>query len=452
MTRHFWASPWKLAMLLIGASILSLAVALFAIDRVGESIIDAQASAAAAAEQSYMITLAREEGLAALVATLNRRERLHGGAGFRYALTDARGHAIAGASDFEATKNQGQGWKVVVSQDRGKQKVWHVLVGALPTGQSLYIAQDSEQRTAFRQAIIQASAIALIFECLACVAAGLLLSGYLLRRAGNIRRTAEQIAGGNLNARIEVAPGGDVFDRLGTALNAMLSRIEELMTGMRTITDSLAHDLRRPLTYVQYALDRAASPDVSEGERQDAIAEAKQHTESALATFTALLDVARAEAGLSAETMADVRVSALLTDVAELFEPMFEDARQKLVLVLPEHDAPIRAHELLLRQAVGNLLHNAASHAGEGAVITLSQVPAGNGVDIIVADTGPGIPEGDRGRVQQRFVKLNSARSTPGSGLGLAIAAACAKLHGGSLVLEDNAPGLRAILQLRPRE
>ena len=133
MTRHFWASPWKLAMLLIGASILSLAVALFAIDRVGESIIDAQASAAAAAEQSYMITLAREEGLAALVATLNRRERLHGGAGFRYALTDARGHAIAGASDFEATKNQGQGWKVVVSQDRGKQKVWHVLVGALPT-------------------------------------------------------------------------------------------------------------------------------------------------------------------------------------------------------------------------------------------------------------------------------------------------------------------------------
>jgi signal transduction histidine kinase len=452
VTRHFWASPWKLAMLLIGASVLSLAAALFAIDRVGESIIDAQASAAAAAEQSYMITLAREEGLAALVATLNRRERLHGGAGFHYALTDPAGHAIAGASDFEGTRNQTQGWKVVVSQDRGKQKVWHVLVGALPTGQSLYIAQDSEQRAAFRHAIIQASAIALIFECLACVAAGLLLSGYLLRRAGNIRRTAEQIAAGNLDARIEVTPGGDVFDRLGAALNAMLSRIEELMTGMRTITDSLDHDLRRPLTYVQYALDRAASPDVSERERQDAIAEAKQHNESALSTFGALLDVARAEAGLSAETMCDVGVSTLLMDVAELFEPMFEDARQKLVLVLPEHDSPLRAHELLLRQAVGNLLHNPASHAGEGAVITLSQVPADNGVDIIVADTGPGIPEGDRGRVQQRFVKLDSARSMPGSGLGLAIAAACAKLHGGSLVLEDNAPGLRAILQLRPQE
>jgi signal transduction histidine kinase len=282
------------------------------------------------------------------------------------------------------------------------------------------------------------------------LAAGLLLGGYLLRRADSIRRTAEQIAAGNLDARIDVTSGGDVFDRLGTALNAMLSRIEELMTSMRTITDSLAHDLRRPLTYVKYALDRAAAPHASDGQRQDAIAEAKQHNESALAMFAALLDVARAEAGLSAEAMAEVVVSALLTDVAELFEPMFEDAKQKLVLVLPDHDSPIHAHDLLLRQAVGNLLHNAASHAGEGAVITLSQTPAGNGVDIIVADTGPGIPEGDRGRVQQRFVKLDASRSMPGSGLGLAIVAACAKLHGGSLILEDNAPGLRAILQLRP--
>jgi signal transduction histidine kinase len=325
------------------------------------------------------------------------------------------------------------------------------LVGALPTGQSLYIAQDSEQRAAFRHAIVQASTIVLVLECVAFVVVALLLGGYLLRRVGKIRETAEKIAGGNLDARIEVASDGDVFDRLGSALNGMLSRIEELMTGMRTITDSLAHDLRRPLTYVAYALDRAGSPGVSEGERQEAIAEAKHHTENALGTFAALLDVARAESGLSADTMTDVCVSALVKDVAELFEPMFEDAGQKLVLRLPDHDLPMRVHELLLRQAVGNLLHNAASHAGKGAVVTLSQMPAAKGVDIIVADTGPGIPEGDRGRVQQRFVKLDSTRSTPGSGLGLAIVAACAKLHGGSLILEDNEPGLRAILQLRQR-
>jgi signal transduction histidine kinase len=451
VTHHFWTNPWKLALLLIGASVLSLVVALFAIDRIGESIIDAQARSAATAEQRYLMTLAREEGLAALIATLNRRERMHGGTGFRYSLTDAVGHTIAGAPAFDGYESRAHDWKIAVSQDREKRTTWHVLEGALPTGQSLYIAQDSEQRAAFRRAMVQASAIVLALQCLAGIVVALLLGGYLLRRVGEIRLTAEQIAGGSLDARIEVASDGDVFDRLGSALNGMLSRIEELMTGMRTVTDSLAHDLRRPLTYIGYALDRAASPGVSEGERQEAIAEAKQHTENALGTFSALLDVARAESGLSAEMLTDVCISALVKDVAELFEPMFEDAGQKLVLRLTDHELPMRIHELLLRQAVGNLLHNAASHAGKGAVVTLSQMPTANGVDIIVADTGPGIPEGDRGRVQQRFVKLDSARSMPGSGLGLAIVAACAKLHGGSLVLEDNEPGLRAILQLGQR-
>lgn len=424
-------------------------MALYVVDRVGESIIDAQATAAASAEQSYMVTLAREEGLAALVATLNRRERVHGGAGFRYALTDAKGHPIAGASAFNGIANQARGWKVIVSQDRGRQKTWHVLVGALPTGQSLYIAQDSEQRSAFRRAIIEASAVALMFASLACTLAALLLGGYLLRRAGDIGRTAEHIAAGNFNARMAVASPGDVFDRLGSALNAMLSRIEELMTGMRTITDSLAHDLRRPLAHVGYALDRAAAPGASEQERLVAIDEAKVHTEEALATFAALLDVARAESGLSGETMSKVDLKALLASVAELFEPTVEDAGQELVLVLPESVGAFRAHELLLRQAVGNLLHNAALYAGQGAAITLSLVAANGGVNIIIADTGRGIPENDRGRVTERFVRLDPARSTPGSGLGLAIAAACAKLHGGSLALEDNKPGLRAILHLR---
>ncbi len=451
MTRRFWSSPWMLAILLIGASVLSLVAALFAVDRIGESIIDQQARANASAEQVYVVTLAREEGLAAVVAALNRRERVHGGAGFRYALNDARGQTIAGTSAFNGITYQAPGWKVIVSEDRGKQTAWHVLVGALPSGQSLYIAQDTGQRSAFRTAIIQASTIALVFASLVCTMAGLLLSGYLLRRAADISRTAEMFAAGNLTARIVVAPNGDVFDRLGSALNAMLSRIEELMTGMRTITDSLAHDLRRPLSHVEYALDRAAAPGTSEEERNDAIVEAKQHTEHALATFSALLDVARAELGLSAETMSAVDIKSLLRDLAELFEPMFEDAGQKLVMILPEHNKPMRAHALLLRQAVGNLLHNAASYAGQGTTITLSLVPVGHGADIIVADTGPGIPEADRGRVKDRFVRLDAARTTSGSGLGLAIAAACAKLHGGSLVLKDNAPGLRAILQLRSR-
>jgi len=441
--------PWALLLALVAASILSLGAALFAVDRIGEGIIDAQAQAAAQAEQDYMVTLAREEGLAALIATFNRRERIHGGSGFRYALTDAHGKPIAGVPALNGAAGPGHGWKVAVTEAGGKRKVWHVLVGALPTGESLYIAEDNGQRAAFRQALIEVSLVALGFVALACTLAGLWLSSYLLRRTGQIGATAEAIAAGNLDARIATGGHNDVFDRLGHALNAMLARIEELMTGMRTITDSLAHDLRRPLAQVQRALERAES--VNETERSEALADARAATQDALATFSALIDVARAETGLSAESMADVDVTALLLDTAELFEPMFEDAGQTFKYELSDKPTTIRGHALLLRQAVGNLLHNASTYAGNGAVITLTERGGAEGIDIVVADTGPGIPESERGRVRERFVRLDPARSTEGSGLGLAIAAACAKLHGGALLLEDNHPGLRAMLRLSRR-
>ena len=128
---------------------------------------------------------------------------------------------------------------------------------------------------------------------------------------------------------------------------------------------------------------------------------------------------------------------------------MIEDAGQRLVFCGPEAPVLARGHEALLRQAVGNLLHNASQYAGDGAVVRASVEDAGEVVRIIVADTGAGVPEDQRGRVQERFVRLDPARSSGGTGLGLAIVAACAKLHHGALKLEDNCPGLRAVLEIQ---
>jgi signal transduction histidine kinase len=246
-----------------------------------------------------------------------------------------------------------------------------------------------------------------------------------------------------------VGAGRDVFDRLSVALNAMLTRIEELMTGLRTVTDSLAHDLRSPLTRMQGALTRALDPALDDGGRLEAIERAHEEAGRALATFTALTDIARAEAGVSRESMSPVEITDMLAELAELFAPVLEDAGQTLRLPPPPPPVVVTAHEPLLRQAIGNLLHNAARHAGSGAVVDLGLEQTPDLVRVIVADNGPGVPADQRGRVQQRFVRLDAARSTPGSGLGLAIAAACAKLHGGRLSLEDNRPGLRAVLELK---
>ena len=187
----------------------------------------------------------------------------------------------------------------------------------------------------------------------------------------------------------------------------------------------------------------------SREERLDAIEAAHDEVDHTLATLSALLDIARAETGLSREMMRPVDVGALVEEVSEFFAPVIEDAGQTLSFTPPALPVIARAHEALLRQAIGNLLHNASQYAGAGAEVRLNVAEAGASVSIVVADTGAGVPADQIGRVQERFVRLDPARAGGGSGLGLAIVAACAKLHGGTLRLEDNAPGLRAVLDIQ---
>jgi signal transduction histidine kinase len=281
----------------------------------------------------------------------------------------------------------------------------------------------------------------------AMAAVGFVFNTLLFRRARDIAHTAERIAGGDLSARTPVHPRGDVFDHLGQSLNAMLSNMEDLMVGLRTVTDSLTHDLRTPLTHMKGALARALDSHAPERDRNEALAQASEEAERMLATLTALTDIAHAETGLSREIMQPVDITALVAEIAELFAPALEDAGQVLTIEAPREPIILTAHEALVRQAVGNLLHNAAVHAGESAAVTVTLTARPDLVALTVADTGPGVPEEHLGRVQERFVRLDEARSKPGSGLGLAIAAACAKLHGGRLVLTDYEPGLRVTLE-----
>lgn len=443
--------PRAVFFMLLAVALTALGVGLAMVDQVGEAIIGKRQREVAEAARDYFVAFAHEEGIAPLARALDLRERTDPGGAFRYALYAADGRLLGGALLAPADDLPAQGAARMRIASEGRASPWRVLVQPLSTGGTLVVYEDIGERLAFRRALVASAAVSLIAAIGAVLLAAVWFNRLLLNRMETLAATAGRIAGGDLSARTETHPKGDVFDRLGEAMNGMLDRIEELMTGMRTVTDSLAHDLRSPLTRMRADLARALDPQVAEPQRLDAIEQAHDEADRALSTLSALMDIARAEAGLSRDMMAPVDLAALVAEVGELFGPVIEDAGQTFVPPAPRPPLVIRGHELILRQAVGNLLHNAAHHAGPGAFVRLTLEDADGRVRIVVSDTGPGIPAEHRGRVRERFVRLDEARSKPGGGLGLAIAAACAKLHGGALELEDAHPGLRAVIELGER-
>lgn len=440
--------PGAVIFVLLAVALSALAVGLLTVDRVGEAIIGKRQREVAEAARDYFVAFAHEEGLAPLARALDLRERTDPSGAFRYALYAADGRLLGGARLEAVQRLPASGAARLYILEDGRGSPWRVLVQPLSMGGALVVYEDIGERVAFRRALLASAGVALLAAVGSVLLAALWFNSLLLRRMETLAVTAGRIADGDLSARTETHPKGDVFDRLGESMNAMLDRIEELMTGMRTVTDSLAHDLRSPLTRMRADLSRAMEPQISEDARLDAIEQAHDEADRALSTLSALMDIARAEAGLSRDMMAPLDLAALVSEVGELFAPVIEDAGQSFVAPEPGPPLIVQGHELILRQAVGNLLHNAAHHAGEGAVVRLSLEQAPGQIRIVVCDTGPGIAPEHRGRVRERFVRLDEARSRPGGGLGLAIAAACAKLHGGTLELEDAHPGLRAVIGL----
>ena len=289
--------------------------------------------------------------------------------------------------------------------------------------------------------------LALVAVTALALAAGIILNNRARQRIAAITHTAEEVMAGRLHARVPVAnaSSGDVFDHLGDVVNAMLDRLETLFAAMRAVTDSLAHDLRTPLNRLKSALERATL--ATNAAALTEIESAQGEADRLAATFSALIDIARAESGLSEEAMETVDLKALVEGLADLFGPSAEDRGLSISLTAP--DMSRRAHRPLLSQAIGNLIDNAIKYAPPGGAIRLALRATDEGVEIVVEDQGGGIAESDRRRVGERFLRLRPTEA--GAGLGLSIAAATARLHKGELRLEDNEPGLRAVLTLRTK-
>ena len=279
---------------------------------------------------------------------------------------------------------------------------------------------------------------------------GAFFSRKLIARLDSINRTSAEIMAGDFSRRVPVSVAGDEFDALAINLNRMLERIERLMKGVREVSDSVAHDLRTPLNRLRNRLETAlkqldGQSDASEIEA--AIAE----TDKLITTFNAILLIAEADAGVARGTMAPIDLSAVAEDVGELYAPVAEEKGVTLEIA-PSGTAMIEGNRSLISQALANLVDNAIKYTPADGRIRVSAGDTAHGVELAVADTGPGIPPSERAHVVERFVRLEQSRNSPGTGLGLSLVAAVARLHDAEFRLEDNRPGLRARLEFpRPK-
>lgn len=270
----------------------------------------------------------------------------------------------------------------------------------------------------------------------------------VLRRIDAITDTATQIMAGEFSHRIPNEVKGDEFSDLSARLNQMLDRIDELMAGMRSVTDNIAHDLRSPLTRLRNRLEISLTHERPTAEYREVMQQALGDADQLLVLFNTLIAIAQAEAGVRREVFTIVDFSTLLIDLVDFYQLAAEDRGIYLSAQIQPSITRL-ASRGLLTQVVVNLLENALNHVPAGSKVTVALSRQDKIITLIIADDGLGIPNpADRLRVLERFVRLDAARSSPGSGLGLALVRAAMHEHGGAVALHDNHPGLKVVLTM----
>jgi signal transduction histidine kinase len=394
-------------------------------------------------------------GLTRLIRVVDARSRAPGAS--LYLLTDFAGNRIAGnvadapaalldAKDGVAQPVPYQRLASDVSDEPAAAKQHQALVRVfvLPAGFRLLVGRDLAERDQFRRVIREAFQVSVGVVILLGLASWIFVTRRVLKRIDAVSETTKTIIAGDLSGRIAVDGSGDEFDRLAISVNAMLDRIEQLMRGLKEVSDNIAHDLKTPLTRLRSRLEVALNGPAA-GYR-DTLEATIEESDALIRTFEALLRIARVEAGSTGVALTRVDAVEIASEAAEFYEPVAEEAGARILLEA-RGTQTILGDRNLLSQALANLIDNALKYGrptlpGAEPVVRIAVERRGDSVVLSVADNGPGVPAAERGRVLERFVRLETSRSEPGSGLGLSLVQAVATLHKGSLTLGDAGPGL----------
>ena len=403
-----------------------------------------QRDRAITAELAELKSELNEGGLEEVRKEIATRDNAPEKSQFVYAFYDKNNRLLAGSPIPIARRT---GWTDVFTavDDPGHEAhTIHFLAAILPGGMFLEVGVSTHQlddlRTLLAAALLAGLAIALVLA----LAGGAVLSWNFGRRLDRVSVVCREIMNGKLSLRIPAQGTGDEIDLLASSVNSMLDRIVGLMDTLRQISTDVAHDLRTPLARLRQGLEATKFKARTTNEYAAAVDKAIGEADTILDTFAALLRIAELEAGTRRAAFVTVDLSQLCRTVADAYTPPAEENGQHIAARI-DPAVSVTGDANLLTQMIANLVANALRHGPRGTKVGVT-LSGGAHPTVVIADDGPGIPEEDRTRVFQRFVRLESSRTTPGSGLGLALCAAIAELHGVRIELKDNHPGLRCEL------
>lgn len=364
-----------------------------------------------------------------------------------YLLKDGAGRVLAGnIKDAPGSP----GWSTVAAAHLGVATDYPYRMFSGQAGiYTLTVGLTNADLDDLREIVLGAFGWAALFALLGTIGVGAMLAARMQNRLSQAEDAAGRVAQGDLSARLPVLGRGDDLDRISTAINLSLARLEGSIEAMRQVSADIAHDLRTPLNRLRIRIETASAKLEQGLPVQDDLAAATAESDRINEIFSALLRIAQIESGARRENFSTLDLTALMRDVAEVYADVAEDADQVLRLDA-EGAAQIMGDRELLTQSFANLIENAIRHCPPGTAITCAVEAAPGQVTATIRDTGPGIPAEERDKVLRRLYRLEKSRTTEGTGLGLALVKAVADLHGADLVLGDAAPGLRVDLTFHP--
>jgi signal transduction histidine kinase len=441
-------SPFRIAIVYsivfaIGAATLIYAVD-FAVSRVVDGSTDNLIEAEVQGLREQMLVLSRSD----FIELVEQRSQDQDVRGAVYLMVDPQLRPVAGNVPAWPKINTKEKWflfKVSVPfGDETREHEMRARYFALPGGYQMLVGHDVQERQDVKSLMMRGLIAAVVLTLLLGLGGGFWMGRRILAQAGAISAVATQIMRGDLSQRLPVRDADDEINTLAREINTMLDKIEQLTLGMRTVLDSAAHDLRTPLNRLQASAEGAMTALVPGSAERRVLERVTVEVDQMRSTLDALLRIALAETGTVAREPVDL--SELVGSVVELYAPVSEERG----IVLDSSVAPgahVQGNRQLLAQALANLLDNAIKFTPDGGHIRVVLDGSGSAPQVIVEDSGPGIPADKREIVLGRRVRLDEARKFPGSGLGLSLVAAETKLHGAHLVLDDAGPGLRVSLK-----